>query len=664
MTSGRILRFLAAVSAALVLMSGLVAARLLLQSNPYDDPAYAAEMARRRPEVAAASLQATGPSSTGTRRVLQSVVQLTADQYAEKLLDPDSFELISAQYTGVPTMSGFIASFPTGHALKNDFPDGAVVLTSGDPTLALRTSSWSGGAGLAVNSAGDADVSAASGYATYDAAALVVKVMAKGIGKVSFRYVFASDEYNEYVGSQFIDAFVLLVNGTNTATLPGTDTPVTINTISYKTNVNLFVQGGAMEYDGHTVVLNTKEIDVVAGSILTIKMAVADASDHVLDSAVFIQYGSVSLYNSCDLVCDTPPPGVGPCKYDSTCLFTATYQQYCGPVTNKADAFDTTPPVLTPSPASVILEGDTLGGYTSFSFGCTAQDAVDGAIAAVTYSPKQPGDFFPIGTTEVTCSATDAAGNTGTATITVVVQDTTPPVLTPYPESVVTREADTLGGYSLLQFYCTAVDIVDGSDTISYEPMEPPVSGNTGTTTITVIVQDTKPPVVTPSFESVTLEGNTLGGYAPVDFGCTAEDIADGPITAITYSPKQPERCSWTGFLPPIENKDYNVLTTTTASIPVKWLMGGMDFGTSGLLAPGYPRLVPITCGTDPAPTFTDVGSYLAATANDLKYTGPQYHMNFKYGGLVKGGCYRVDVMLTVCDATEAGIRYFRIRVK
>ena len=39
-----------------------------------------------------------------------------------------------------------------------------------------------------------------------------------------------------------------------------------------------------------------------------------------------------------------------------------------------------------------------------------------------------PSDFvFPIGTTTVTCTATDKAGNTAKATFTVTVQHTTPP---------------------------------------------------------------------------------------------------------------------------------------------------------------------------------------------------------------------------------------------
>ena len=55
-------------------------------------------------------------------------------------------------------------------------------------------------------------------------------------------------------------------------------------------------------------------------------------------------------------------------------------------------------------------------------FGASAVDAVSGP-AAVSFS-KAPGSVFPIGTTEVTVSATDAYGNTATGTLSVVVTAT------------------------------------------------------------------------------------------------------------------------------------------------------------------------------------------------------------------------------------------------
>ena len=92
---------------------------------------------------------------------------------------------------------------------------------------------------------------------------------------------------------------------------------------------------------------------------------------------------------------------------------------------------DTTAPVVT-APANVTVEATSAAGaVATFSAG-SATDAVDGVLSApcAAAGPLVSGDVFPLGVTTVTCSATDAANNTGTATFTVTVQDTTAPVVT------------------------------------------------------------------------------------------------------------------------------------------------------------------------------------------------------------------------------------------
>ena len=79
---------------------------------------------------------------------------------------------------------------------------------------------------------------------------------------------------------------------------------------------------------------------------------------------------------------------------------------------------DTTAPVVT-VPASMTLEATDPAGATA-TFSATASDAVDGPSGA-TCVPAS-GSTFAIATTTVTCSATDAAGNTGSASFTVMVK--------------------------------------------------------------------------------------------------------------------------------------------------------------------------------------------------------------------------------------------------
>jgi hypothetical protein len=88
---------------------------------------------------------------------------------------------------------------------------------------------------------------------------------------------------------------------------------------------------------------------------------------------------------------------------------------------------DTTAPSVT-APAPVTTEATGPSGATATYGAASASDLVDGSVAATCAPPS--GSTFPLGVTTVTCSATDSAGNTGTATTTVTVHDTTPPVVT------------------------------------------------------------------------------------------------------------------------------------------------------------------------------------------------------------------------------------------
>jgi hypothetical protein len=105
---------------------------------------------------------------------------------------------------------------------------------------------------------------------------------------------------------------------------------------------------------------------------------------------------------------------------------------------------DTTAPTLTlPADKTVPASGPN-GAEVSFT--ATANDIVDGSITP-TCTPAS-GSTFPLGDTTVTCTATDAAGNTATSTFKVTVSDATPPVITP--------EVQGSCGRLLLQDRCEA----------------------------------------------------------------------------------------------------------------------------------------------------------------------------------------------------------------
>ena len=194
---------------------------------------------------------------------------------------------------------------------------------------------------------------------------------------------------------------------------------------------------------------------------------------------------------------------------------------------------DTTPPVLT-LPADITVEGNTTGGANVTVPAASATDIVDPAPVVVCLPPS---GFFPLGETEVTCTAEDTSGNIGTASFTVTVEDTTPPILT-LPADI-TAEATSPAG-APVGFTATATDIVDPAPVVDCVPASGTVfplddttvnctaidaEGNVTGGSFTVTVEDTTPPILTlPA--NITAEATSPAG-APVGFTATATDIVD-----------------------------------------------------------------------------------------------------------------------------------------
>ncbi len=115
---------------------------------------------------------------------------------------------------------------------------------------------------------------------------------------------------------------------------------------------------------------------------------------------------------------------------------------------------DTTPPVVT-APGDKTLEATSPAGATE-PFAGTAVDDVDPGLLS---APCQP-TSYAIGQTTVTCTASDTAGNSGSATFTVTVQDTTGPALS-LPAPIVATA--TGAGGAVVSYTATANDLVAGS---------------------------------------------------------------------------------------------------------------------------------------------------------------------------------------------------------
>lgn len=244
-------------------------------------------------------------------------------------------------YTGGATCRGTF----NGSLSNIGFPSG-VLLTCGNLTNAIGPNNMSGatvGNGLP----GDPDLDIImSPTISYDATILEFDFVPTS-DTLKFNYVFASEEYMEYVSTTpggINDGFGFFISGPgisgpfsggaqNIALIPGTALPVTmfnLNLYSYSAyyfdngdgfGTGTAPDGATVQYDGFTVPL-TAIAAVQCGATYHIKLAIGDGGDDILDSGVFLEEGSFSsqgvtivpeisyggandstLYEGCGLAC-------------------------------------------------------------------------------------------------------------------------------------------------------------------------------------------------------------------------------------------------------------------------------------------------------------------------------------------------------------------------
>ena len=137
--------------------------------------------------------------------------------------------------------------------------------------------------------------------------------------EVSFNYVFASEEYLEWVGSYYNDVFGFFVTGINPeggyyenqnmALIPGTDETVSINSVYTQHNSEYFVNnagGQTIQFDGFTTVL-TVSFRVEPFTEYHIKMGICDVGDPDWDSGVFLEAHSFMSNFTYDMTIDKTP---------------------------------------------------------------------------------------------------------------------------------------------------------------------------------------------------------------------------------------------------------------------------------------------------------------------------------------------------------------------
>jgi hypothetical protein len=231
-------------------------------------------------------------------------------------------------YAGSLSTDGTISIIGDAHASSansaqfGEFTDGSAIgLSSGlvmSTGLTSQITSDNTGIDSSTWTFGFFDYAGMSSYTSgtvYDEAALEIYFTPQ-YNTVSFDYIFASEEYNTWV-NEYVDLIVFLLtevvwNGTeyvpigsteNGAVIPGTDTAVGVNTVNLTTNSEYFVDNESpthlISFDGFTTTDLTAEFkDLNPASIYSLTIAIADVTDYFIDSALFIEAGSLTSYDS------------------------------------------------------------------------------------------------------------------------------------------------------------------------------------------------------------------------------------------------------------------------------------------------------------------------------------------------------------------------------
>lgn len=258
--------------------------------------------------------QRTGSIQTETGHTAQDLIQ-------NVFIGGNCFDV-----SGVSAPGGALAMGTFSNGLDPIDIEEGVILASGHINIAQGPNTQTGD-GSSVGSAGvDPDLADLVGTNSIFDVAIIEFDFIPTEDYVSFDYVFASEEYCDYVNSQFNDVFGFFISGPgingpftnnaeNIAVIPGTNEYVSINTINWGSYNQYYVDnvpinqpqgsGGCTpaelanppaaanetELDGFTTVF-TAEIEVVPCETYHIKLAIADVADGLFDSAVFLKANS------------------------------------------------------------------------------------------------------------------------------------------------------------------------------------------------------------------------------------------------------------------------------------------------------------------------------------------------------------------------------------
>jgi len=272
---------------------------------------------------------------------------------------------------------------------------------------------------------------------------------------VHFNYVFASEEYLDFVNSAFNDVFAFLISGPgitgpyaapagfsggamNIAEVPNSNPslPITVSTINNTTSSQYYNHDTlalVSAFNGYTDVF-TATAEVTACQTYHIKLAISDGSDGTLDSGVLFEAGSFnSIEPGAPSAIVTTTDAL--CNGDSSGTATLCVQGGAGPYTVNWNGINpnaisagiysvvitdanglTSSPNYTINESTILsssinqpifdLEANVIGGTPSYTFQWLFANIVVGTTS--TYTPTQNGDYVVVSTDANGCIDTSA----------------------------------------------------------------------------------------------------------------------------------------------------------------------------------------------------------------------------------------------------------------
>jgi len=245
-----------------------------------------------------------------------SALGMTPLQLVQNVLVGNGITVSNATFNGSTAniSSNMIGRFfTTGGATTQLGLTGGILLTTGKAIDAIGPNSTeTSGTGTATGT--DADLQLMVPATVYDKAVLEFDFIPMS-SDVSFRYVFGSEEFDEFCGSQYNDVFGFFISGPgisgpysnsaiNIAVMPNNPAnAVTISNIcsAGATYSWLNASGTFYQYDRLTYIYTASGI-VQPCQTYHIKLAIADAVDMFFDSGVFLEENSFSANEVSDEV--------------------------------------------------------------------------------------------------------------------------------------------------------------------------------------------------------------------------------------------------------------------------------------------------------------------------------------------------------------------------